>query len=54
MPNDDDGNRKLPQATAAPLWFLDDPDALLRRLIVRTVLEPPPGMRRVKPRWLKR
>jgi hypothetical protein len=52
--NGDDAGGKRPQATTAPLWFLDDPDALLRRLIVRTVLEPPPGMRRVKPRWLKR
>jgi hypothetical protein len=52
MPDDKGG--KGAEATPAPLWFLDDPDALLRRLIVRTVLEPPPGMRRVRPRWLKR
>ena len=52
MPDDSKGKR--PEATPAPLWFLEDPDALLRRLIVRTVLEPPPGMRRLRPRWLKR
>jgi hypothetical protein len=50
----DDAGRKRPQAAPPPLWFLDDPDALLRRMIVRTVLESPPGLRGLRPRWLKR
>jgi hypothetical protein len=52
MPDDSKG--KPPAATPAPLWFLGDSDALVRRLIMRTVLEPPPGMRRLRQRWLKR
>ena len=52
-----DRPRNRPDGGAAqPLWFLRDPDALVRRLVVRTLLEPPPGMRmrRLRPRWLKR
>jgi hypothetical protein len=32
------------------LWFLSQPDALVRRLLLRTVLEPPVAMRRWRAR----
>jgi hypothetical protein len=48
MPDDKRG--KTPQPAPALLWFLDDSDALLRRLIVRTLLEPPAALRRLRPR----
>jgi hypothetical protein len=50
-----EGSDELPDdAAPSSLWFLREPDALVRRLVVRTLLEPPPGMRRLRPRWLKR
>jgi hypothetical protein len=50
----DDDDAADDGATPPTLWFLREPDALVRRLVVRTLLEPPPGMRRLRPRWLKR
>jgi hypothetical protein len=34
--------------------FLADRDAFFRRYVLSIVLQPPPGMRRVRPRWLRR
>jgi hypothetical protein len=36
------------------LWFLAQPDAFLRRFILRTVLEPPRSLRGLRPRGLRR
>jgi len=36
------------------LWFLADREALLRRFVLRTLLEPPRFRRAARPRWLRR
>ena len=50
------GQMKGNEAPAAPSLFayLADRDAFLRRYVLSVVLAPPPGMRRVRPRWLRR
>jgi hypothetical protein len=53
MSDDPSGERR----PAGPLWFLAERDAFLRRFILRTLLQPPPFVRRarrVRPRWLPR
>jgi hypothetical protein len=45
--------RRQPRAVH-PLWFLGEPDALVRRFILRTVLERPVALRRMQPRGIKR
>jgi hypothetical protein len=46
-----------PAPTTPPpdrLWFLSVPDEFLRRFVLRTVLQPPPSVRRARPPWLRR